>query len=300
MGRWGRIAAVGLLAMALLALPLTLAAPDQAAQTQVSAAQKLGWRLGSQAWTFNKLTFLEAADRVAELGMQYIEMYPGQRVGADLPDQTGPGMGPEATAAVKAKLQQKGLTLTSYGVTGLPGDEAACRAIFEWAKRMGVETIVAEPSPGDMPMTDKLCGEYGINVAIHNHPRPSRYWDPDTVLEACKGLSKRVGACADTGHWARSGLDPIECLKKLEGRIITVHFKDLNVKSRQGHDVAWGTGGCDAAGMLAELHRQGFQGVFSMEYEAKWEMPELAACVAFFNDQAALLADADAKAGATQ
>ena len=247
------------------------------------------WRLGSQAWTFNRLTFLEAVDRVAALGMKYIEMYPGQQVGPDLPDKTGPGMGPQATAAVRARLKERGVTLVSYGVTGLPGEEAACRAIFDWAKGMGIETIVAEPAQGDLPMIDKLCTEYGINVALHNHPRPSRYWNPDTVLEATKGLSKRIGSCADTGHWARSGLDPVECLKKLQGRIITVHFKDLNVKSAQGHDVPWGTGGCDAAGMLAELKRQGFRGVFSMEYEARWEMADLAACVKFFREEAARL-----------
>ena len=105
---------------------------------------------------------------------------------------------------------------------------------------MGIKTLVSEPAEDAFDTLDKLCEEYGINVAIHNHPKPSIYWDPDTVLKVCKGRSKRIGACADTGHWARSGFDPIECIKKLEGRIISFHLKDLNKKAADAHDVPWG------------------------------------------------------------
>jgi sugar phosphate isomerase/epimerase len=104
------------------------------------------------------------------------------------------------------------------------------------------------------------------------------------VLEAIKDRSPMIGACADTGHWTRSGLDAVECLKKLEGRIISLHFKDLSAKSMAGHDTVWGTGVSDARGMLEELARQNFRGLFSIEYEHNWtsSMPELARCIEFF------------------
>jgi len=35
---------------------------------------------------------------------------------------------------------------------------------------MGLETIVSEPPADAFDTVDKLCEEYGINVAIHNHP----------------------------------------------------------------------------------------------------------------------------------
>jgi len=249
-------------------------------------AEKIGWRLGSQAYTFRRMTFFEAVDRIAALGLRYVEMYPGQRVSKEQNVRTNPAMPPEVVAKVKAKLKAANVKLANYGVTGLPGEEAKCRKLFQWAKSMGIETIVSEPNPADLPMIDKLCQEFGINVAIHNHPKPSRYWNADTVLAACKGRSKRIGACADTGHWMRSGLDPLACLKKLEGRIISFHFKDLDKSGRGAHDVPWGTGAGNADAMLAEMHRQGFKGVFAIEYEAKWSMDDLAKCVAFFNAQA--------------
>jgi sugar phosphate isomerase/epimerase len=35
--------------------------------------------------------------------------------------------------------------------------------------------------------------------------------------------SLHVGATADTGHWLRSGLDPVACLKILQGHITSAH-----------------------------------------------------------------------------
>jgi len=51
---------------------------------------------------------------------------------------------------------------------------------------------VSEPPEDAFDLIDKLCDEYKINVAIHNHPKPSHYWDSETVLKVCKGRSKRM------------------------------------------------------------------------------------------------------------
>ena len=56
-------------------------------------------------------------------------------------------------------------------------------------------------------------------------------------------------------------------MKKLEGRIISFHFKDLNKMGAGAHDVIWGTGINNVKGMLTEVHRQGIKAVFSIEYE---------------------------------
>jgi sugar phosphate isomerase/epimerase len=276
------------LATALLAALGALAAP--AAKPSDAGAEKLGWRLGCQAYSFNKFTFFEAVDKNASLGLKYIEAFPGQKLTKDgsVPGSFDHGMSDAVQAEVKKKLAAAGIKLVNYGVVGLPGDEAGCRKVFDFAKKMGIETIVSEPDEKSFDLLDKLTEEYKINVAIHNHPKGAHYWNPDTVLAACKGHSARIGACADTGHWVRSGLDPLECLKKLEGHIISLHFKDL----KDMHDVPWGTGSSNAKAMLAEIARQGFKGVFSIEYEYNWDnsVPEIAQCVAFFNATATELA----------
>jgi sugar phosphate isomerase/epimerase len=254
-------------------------------------AEKLGWRLGCQAYSFNRFTFYEALEKIQRLGLHYVEMYPGQQLSAEQPDlRTNESMSQEIRAQVKQRLADTEVKLVNYGVCGLPNNEDACRTTFDFAKDMGIETLVSEPPFDAFDVIEKLCEEYGINLALHNHPEPSRYWNPGTVLEVCQGRSMRIGACADTGHWMRSGVNPVDALKRLEGRIISFHLKDLNKYGRQGaHDVPWGTGKADVAAILSEVHRQGLKAVFSIEYEHNWEnsLPEIAECVKYFDSVAA-------------
>jgi sugar phosphate isomerase/epimerase len=254
-------------------------------------AEKIGWRLGCQAYSFNRFTFFEAVDKTASLGLKYIEAYPGQKMSKEHSAKIDDKLSAGDRELVKKKLAASGVKLVNYGVCSLSKKEAESRKTFEFAKDMGIETLTSEPAEDALPMLDKLCGEYGINIAIHNHPKPSHYWNADTVLKAVEGRSKRIGACADTGHWVRSGLNPLECLKKLEGRLVSFHFKDLNELAPKAHDVPWGTGVCNVKGMLAEIHRQGVKAVFAIEYEYNWEnsVPDIAKCVAYFDKIAAEL-----------
>jgi sugar phosphate isomerase/epimerase len=252
----------------------------QDAKKADAGAEKLGWRLGCQAYSFNHYTFFEAVDKTASIGLHYIEAYPGQRVSKDISAGFDDGLSAKQRKTIKQKLADSGVKLVNFGVTGISG-----RKTYDFAKDMGIETLVAEPGEGDFQELDKLCNEYEINVAIHNHPYPSHYWYPETVLKVTKGLSKRIGACCDTGHWPRSALYAVQCLKMLEGRIISFHFKDLNKYGHDAHDVPWGTGINNVKAMLTEIRRQGVRAVFSVEYEYNWttSVPEIALSAAYFD-----------------
>jgi sugar phosphate isomerase/epimerase len=212
-----------------------------------------GWKIGPQAWSFNRFTLFEAIDKTRSLGLDYIQAYPGQRISEEITIGFGPEISDEQKKAVKEKLGEANVQIVAFGVTGVPNEEAAARKLFAFAVEMGIGTIVSEPAMDQFGLIDKLCQEYKVKLAIHNHPKPSPYWNPDTVLKACEGRSPWIGACTDTGHWVRSGLDPLECLKKLEGRIIDVHIKEIE----DGHDVVWGTGQGRMKGLLEELHQIG-------------------------------------------
>ena len=246
-----------------------------------------GWKLGVQTWSFRLFTLFESIDKTRSLGLNYIQAYPGQKVSDTIDAGFGANLTKEQKEQVKAKLDEAGIKIFAFGVVGMPEDEAGARKLFEFAKEMNIPTLVSEPKESQFDLVDKLCQEYKIKLAIHNHPKPSHYWDPDTVLNACKGRSEWIGSCADVGHWVRGGMDPVECLKKLEGRIIDVHIKEIDVD----HDVVWGTGQGRIKGILEELHRQGFKGSFSIEYEYNWEnsVPEIRQSIEYFNSIASNL-----------
>lgn len=247
---------------------------------------ELGWKLGSQAYTFKSYTFLEAIDKIDSCGLKYVEAYPGQNIGGGLEGKMHFSMDESTRKEVLQKLNEKGIKLHGYGVVRAK-DEREWRELFEFAKAMGIETITSEPDEKHIPLLSSLCDEYEINLAIHNHPDPSYYWNPDVVANAIKGQSKRMGACADIGHWVRSGLDPVESLKKLEGHILHMHLKDLNEKgNKKAHDVHWGEGVSNVPGVIEELKRQKFSGMISAEYEHNWDnnAPDVAASVVNFRN----------------
>ncbi len=285
-----------LLIATMLGLSGAATAEDAATAQGAPAAEALGWRLGCQLWSFNRFTFSEAIDKVASLGLKYAEAFPGQRLSPDLPEDIkfDHNMSAEHLAWAQQKLADAGVRVVCYGVVGLPNDEEQARKVFDFAKTMGIEVIASEPARVALDLVEKLADEYEISVAIHNHPKPSLYWNYETVIDALDGRSARLGACADTGHWMRSGLDPLEAVKALEGRLVSFHFKDLNeIGERSAHDVVWGTGLADLPAILAEVKRQGIQPVFSIEYEHNWDnnVPDIAQCVAYFNQVAASLVE---------
>ncbi len=269
---------------------LLIATTTYAADIDQSGAEDLGWKLGIQAWTNNKATLHETLELAQRLQLHFVEAYPGQVLRADSEEKMGPGMSDESLDGLLEKAEECDIQIAAFGVTGIPGDEEGARKFFEWCEKIGIETVSTEIGEEEIKTIGPIAEELGIGIAIHNHPQPSHYWGPDTVLAAVKGAPGCVGACADTGHWVRSGLNPVESLKKLEGRVISLHFKDLSALEGDQHDVIWGTGVGDAAGQLAELKRQEFECVISIEYEHAWDEATLAKCVEFFHAQANALA----------
>ena len=244
--------------------------------------------LGCQAWTFKEYSVLEAIDKTAAAGGKVIEFFPGQKFSPDQADlKWDHNATPEMIATVKERLAKDGIHAVNYGVVTVPKDETEARKIFEFAKTMGLYGITTE-SVDAIDTIEKMVKEYDIRVGFHDHPRrPNqpeyKMWDPNYVLSVVRDRDARIGSTADVGHWVRSGLNPVDCLKILHGRIISVHLKDLNEKSPDAHDVPYGTGVSDIPAIIAELKHQGFNGNASIEYEYNWKgnVIDAAQCVGF-------------------
>lgn len=245
------------------------------------------WKLGSQAYTFRLFTLEETLQKLNSIGVKYVELYPGQKIDKSGEETTNFNLTDEKMKVIKDLLNKYEIEAVAYGVVS-PDDEDWPN-VFAFAKELGIGIITTEPRPNQYDLIEKLCEENDIKIALHNHPVPSMYWHPEVPLRLLENRSPLMGVCADIGHWVRSGLDPVECLEKLEGRVISLHMKDLNKRGvRDAHDIPWGTGNSNVAGVLHELHRQGFKGVFSAEYEHKWEnnLPEVKESMEYFKEVA--------------
>lgn len=243
--------------------------------------------LSVQAWTFNKFTAFEAVEKTALAGAKFIEFFPGQKMSPDSDVQVGPEMGDEATKALQAQLDKFGVKAVAFGVTGIPKEADKARPLFKWAKGLGVRVINTE-SEDAIDTIELMVKEFDMKVGFHDHPKQAnnpayKMWDPNHVLALVKNRDKRIGACADTGHWVRSGIKPVDALKILSGRVVSSHLKDLHEFAMSGHDVPWGTGVSDVPAIFDEFRKQKFLGPASVEYEHNWDasLPDVASCVGF-------------------
>ncbi|WP_099464823.1 MULTISPECIES: sugar phosphate isomerase/epimerase family protein [Parabacteroides] len=279
---------IGRISKIIIAAVCCLLALPSLAQTK---AEKQGWRLGMQSYSFHKFTLVEALDKTHELGIKCIEVFPGHKLGGKWGDKVFDfNLDPQTQKEIKELAASKGIKIVGTGVyiADKPSD---WEKMFKFAKAMNMEFITCEPALKDWDLVEKLAKQYNIKVSVHNHPQPSDYWKPENLLNAISNRSKLLGSCSDVGHWRREGLNQIDCLKQLKGRIVSLHFKDIAPKvegEKEQHDVIWGTGILDVKGMLKELKKQNFKGVFSIEYEYNWDnsVPDIKECIKYFNKTA--------------
>lgn len=261
-----------------------------AARADLPESAKVGqFYAGCQAYTFRMFDVMTALDKIAYAGGKTVEFFPGQALGKEDKTKFDHNTTLEQRAPVKAKLKELGLTPSGYGVVRLKNDEAECRKIFEFAKDMGIGIVVSEPAEDAFDLIEKLVKEYDIKMAIHNHPkkpldRSYKYWDPEYVLSLVKDRDPRMGACADVGHWVRSGIKPTDAIMILKGRIFDSHIKDLTeFGNPKAHDMIWGTGKSDIPAVLNAYAEIGFWGPLAAEYEHNWDtnVEEVKQCLEF-------------------
>lgn len=265
------------------------AVPSNALTPAIEAQEKLNWTLGLSAYTFKDKTVFETIELTAALGIMYMGGYSEQTVSEKISKDFDHNLNEDEIAAIRQQLVDAGITLRNYYVHKIPADEVQCRKIFEFASRLGVETIVSEPVPEALDIIEKYCNEYDIRLAIHNHTKKISpdYFDPDKVMEAVKDRSPLIGVCGDMGYWVRAGFDISQALDIVKERLFALHVHDLNELSKKGHDVAWGTGNCDLADIFKKLKDEYKRPLFfGLEYAHDWgkSLPDIKKSKAFFDD----------------
>jgi len=250
------------------------------------------WKFGVALWTFHTVEFPESLDEVDSAGVKYIEPNTFHKAGKELKDSTISQLSPAGIDKLKAIIARKGLICETLYIVGDSTLGSWIRQ-FEIAKRLGVKYVTTEPPLNMWNSIDSLAGAYGIKVAIHEHWKGvSHYWNPDTTLMALKG-HPNFGVCADMGHWPKSGVNPLDAIKKLSGHILVIHLKDIAAyNDPKLVDVPVGTGVVDFPAILAELKKQNFSGYIYIERDAQDQPTNLKSVIAtvkYYNEQVAKL-----------
>ncbi len=249
------------------------------------AAQPAGWNMGVALYSFNLFPFDVALSKADSAGVKFVEGFSFHALKGEFKDSTMGQISMHGVNRMKQMLDSRGIKMKSMYVSEAK-DVNEWKGYFEKAKILGMEFLVCEPDKAHWDIIDSLGGIYNIKIAIHEHAKTSSiYWHPDSVLAAIKG-HKNIGACADLGHWARSGLDPAKCLNQLKGHILGIHLKDIaQFNNTEAEDVIVGKGTINFSAVIKELKEQDFKGIIYMECEHKMSdnVADIIASIQYFN-----------------
>ena len=231
---------------------------------------KANWQTGIALYSFNRFSFPETLDMSKRAGVEFVEGFFFHKLGETFGNKVMSELSEEELDKLKDMVSESNLKMRSMYAGGTTADEWI--RMYEVGERLGLEFLVGEPEPEHWDLLDSLGRATGLKMAIHEHAKgSSRFWHPDSVLVALNGRPS-FKACGDLGHWVRSGLDPVECLRKLEGHLVGIHAKDLDeFGNLEANDVKLSTGVIDYPAVIKELNRQEFVGPIYVECEHDWD-----------------------------
>ena len=83
--------------------------------TAQETPESLGWKLGTQAYSFRMFTFEEALNKADSIGIKYLEGFPNQKIGAGIEGTMDYHMPASKRDSVLQLLKNKGISIVSYG-----------------------------------------------------------------------------------------------------------------------------------------------------------------------------------------
>lgn len=226
--------------------------------------------VGVGLYSFNRFPFDKSVEMAKAANSQKVEGFSFHNLGERFGGKVIASLTDEEIAKMKGILDSNQVQMVSMYADGKTIEE--WEQLFKQGQKLGLQFLVGEPDPQLLDKINELAGQYKLPLAIHEHAKGlSRYWHPDSAMAAVEGRA-HLKVCADIGHWVRSGLDPVECLQKVEGKLLSLHVKDLDASGNmEAKDVAIGAGVIDYDKVFAELKRQHFSGDNFIECEHNWD-----------------------------
>jgi len=252
-----------------------------AAQATTAPEENDPWRglkVGVATYTFRELAIEEAIKAVQRVGLKYVSI-------KNVKNHIDLSHSSEERKRRAQMFRDAGIMPLSVGNVSMKKGEEEIRTAFEFARDIGVTTIVCAPSQDAIPILDKMVKEFDIKAAIHNHGPEDKagFPSPFDAMRAIEGFDKRIGLCIDVGHTARAGVDPAESIIKCQERLYDVHVKDISALGEKNTPIEAGRGILDSKSILAALLKIKYQGLVGFEYEkdGKDPVPGLAESVGY-------------------
>ncbi|HWQ33628.1 MAG TPA: sugar phosphate isomerase/epimerase [Blastocatellia bacterium] len=221
-----------------------------------------GLKVGVATYTFREFPLEQTIKSIQRVGLKYVSV-------KNVKNHIDLSHSPEERKQRAQMLREAGLMPLSVGNVSLRGSEAEIRKGFEYARDVGVPTIVCAPRRDAIPLLDQLVKEFDLRLAIHNHgPEDKGYFpSPYDAMDLISKYDKRIGLCIDVGHTARAGVDPAEAILKCRDRLYDLHLKDISALGDKNTPIEAGRGILDLKAIFQALLKINYQHLVGWEYE---------------------------------
>ncbi len=286
---------LGTASLAMLAAGTPFGASGAGCGAACSEKRKVPFTFGMAGFSCNRLSLDETLALLKKLDVKYL----------CIKDFHLPFKSTDAQIAeFRRKCEDHGVTGYGLGPVYMDKKDKA-RETFEFAKRVGVRTVVGVPfemknvngkktrceSRSLCEFVSGLCAEYDMFYAIHNHGPDIPYLFPtgQAAFNMVKDLDRRMGLCLDIGHDYRTKANPADSIRRFHTRLFDMHVKNIVLKPKY-HAVPMPRGEIDLWEVVRALVEVGYAGCCSLEYESfppKGAKPgikenDVAECVGYF------------------
>jgi len=235
-----------------------------------------GVMVGAQSYSFRDRSLDEAIQAMSDIGLGYTELWQGHiepKRGTPPEELKKWRTSPQALADMKVvrdKFKKAGIEIyaLNYSFRKSNTDEEVLHGM-EMAKALGTKIITASSTVDQAERLDKLAGQGGVVVAMHNHDNtkdPNEYSTPDTFAKAMEG-HPNIRINLDIGHFTAANGDAVEYLKQHHDKIVTIHIKDR--KRDHGANLPFGEGQTPIKEVLTVLKQNKWKIPAMIEYEYK-------------------------------
>ncbi|HET7628132.1 MAG TPA: sugar phosphate isomerase/epimerase family protein [Bacillales bacterium] len=208
--------------------------------------------------TFCLQEFQQLCTAIAGAGFRCIELWMGHAfpkfMTQDLADEM-------KMIAGKSELEMIGFTCHLGDPLNYPRWTELC---FRTSRMFGIDLITSGVTKQGAPIVNDYCEQYGIKVAVENHPEKH----PDEILEVIEPYRDWLGAGVDTGWFGTQGFPPEKALELMGDRLFNVHLKDVKEVGSH-HPVALGSGVVDIEQCVRTLKQIGYDDRVSVEQESE-------------------------------
>ena len=250
---------------------------DAGARCAAAGRKSCSFKLGMAGYTYYRFTLDETLEALEKFDVH----------GLCAKDKHFPLTAtPAELKALVAKCRDHGVEIYGAGPLNIGSPDEA-KKVFDYAAALGVKTVVGVPwqqaedgskawgkrraSRELCELTSKLCAEYDMRCAIHNHGRnpktgsPALYGAPCDTWEMVKDLDPRMGICMDVAYTLADGFDPADTIRAYRKRLFDLHFRNIAQPDNGSSGAAAHRGKIDSVRIVRALKETGYDGWCGIE-----------------------------------